>query len=191
MGNRRTVSTKAVADQKYMRRRRQKVVRERMPASEARIHTMYNLLNLNGNLKKRSFDATNKSNQENYSIMSQDILANAGVSLIQQGTRSKRNFSLMKQTNSNMILRNPRILNLTTYKNLPKKPVFANSVIKNQNNPFYKADAIRSEFELVKQSKNSRAPVNLTPFVEQMYKMTVNKQSNTLRSMQGITKGGV
>lgn len=191
MGNRRTVSTKTLANQNHMRRRRKKVIQNRLPTSEAKIQSMYRLLNLNGNLKKRSFDATNKSNQENYSIMSQDILGVAGISLVRDPRRVKKGFSLMKQTNSNMILRNPRILDLTTYKNLPKKPVFANSVIKNQNNPFYKADEIRSEFEAVKRSKNSRSAPNLTPFVQQMYKTTVSPQNNTLRCVQGITKGGV
>ena len=184
MGNRRTITTKVASDTGYMRKRRKHATKNRKSGSESKIDTMNNLLILNGNLKKRSnvpHDTTS---------ISHDILASAGISLQTNTNRNKKSFSLMKQTNSNMIIRNPRILDITTYKNLPKKPVFANSVVKNQNDPFYKADSVRSDFETDKFSKQSRPPIDLSLFALQAYQVTTNKQTNTLRAFQGITKGG-
>ena len=184
MGNRRTITTRVASDTGYLRRRRSHVIKNRKSDLESKIDTMNNLLTLNGNLKKRS------NVPHNAVSVSHDILASAGISLNTDTNRSKKSFSLIKQTNSNMIIKNPRILDITTYKNLPKKPVFANSVIKNQNDPFYKSDSVRSEFEVNKYNKRVRPPIDLSMVVIQAYETTTSSRTNTLRAYQGITKRG-
>ena len=184
MGNRRTVTANIASDQAYLELRRNTAVKNRRPRNSMKINSMRRLMITNGNLKSRSFEANDTTS------IPLDILATAGISIQTNTNRNKKSFSLMKQTDSNMIIRNPRILDITTYKNLPKKPVFANSVVKNQNDPFYKADSVRSEFEKDKFKKQSRPPIDLSMFVLQAYQTTISNEHNTLRAFQGITKGG-
>jgi hypothetical protein len=184
MGNRRTVTTKLATDKNYLEKRRAHTARKKASGANTKVLTMERLLVKNKNMKKSSH-----TTQDGGKIAA-DVLAAAGISMQQDPKKTKKSFSLIKNVTSDMILRNPRIADITTYKNLPKNPVLVNSIIKNKDDPFYKLDAQKSDHAAQQRAEKAPQQPDLSMFVIEAFKKTTDNNSNTLRAFQGLRTGG-
>jgi hypothetical protein len=73
--------------------------------------------------------------------LSTDVLQAIGISVSTNSQRRKKDFSIIKTQKTSMIVKNPAILDAYSYKRLPRLPVPANSIFKNQNDAFFAAAA--------------------------------------------------
>ena len=184
MGSRRTVTRKLVSDQKYLSKRRSHATKS-AARNSSKVAQFERLLIRNKNMQKSSRPS---NGVEAVSQISANILASAGITLQTDPKKTKKSFSLIKNVKANMILRNPRVNDLTIYKGLPKNSVLVSSVIKNSNDPFFKPEPQKSDFERIRTP--NPAPKDLSVFVIEAYNATANNEINTLRAFQGLRAGG-
>ena len=184
MGSRRTVTRRLVSDQKYLSKRRSHATKL-VARNSSKVAQLERLLIKNKNMKKSS---RSSNETEAVSQISANILACAGITLQTDPKKTKKSFSLIKNVKANMILRNPRVNDLTIYKGLPKNSVLVSSVIKNSNDPFFKPEPQKSDLERSRAPKP--APKDLSVFVMKAYDATANNKINTLRAFQGLRTRG-
>ena len=137
MATRRTVSTKQIGNAAYRKRRSsnnsKKVVNGKLTqqsAATATISKVHQVISPD----RGTIPSTPAG-------LSTDILHALGISQASKSERRKKSFSIIKTQKSNMIVKNPAILDIYTFKKLPRLPVPANSIFKNQNDAFFAASA--------------------------------------------------
>ena len=142
MASRRTISAKKMkqrsSEYRAARGRSNKMLTS--PNGGVAIDPAQQSLNkINRQLTLRGYKRRQQRNQPPKET-SLDLLHVAGISLAQDNNRTSRDFSLVKTQTANTVVRNPMILDPTTYVKLPKNPILTNSVFKDPTNSFYTAD---------------------------------------------------
>lgn len=128
---------------------------------------------INRQLTLRGYKRRQRRNQPAKET-SLDLLHVAGISLAQDNNRTSRDFSLVKTQTANTVVRNPMILDPTTYVKLPKNPILTNTVFKDPTNSFYTADP----------------PVTFNEQKRRTRKMQLQQPDTTDMAMRIIARGG-
>ena len=113
-----------------------------------------------------------------------EILHCAGVSMSIDRQRTSRKFSLVKTQTDDTIVRNPMILDMTTYTRLPKNPILTKSVLKNPNNSFYTPDPklTYNQKERYRKQKTKRAPDTIA-LANKMLEKSLRSPNRQLRGL--------
>ena len=194
MATRRTTTAKEIGTRDLARRRatnnhkksvKGKVV-SRSPSTAA-------ILSLHASLVPDKHSAYIIQSAAPSSMLSTDILQDMGISVATNSQRRKKDFSLVKTQKTSMVVRNPVILEAYIYKNLPRLPVPANSIFKNQNDAFF---AVSNEQKLSRAKRKEMEkymtpnPVDLTGIVISVVRTVRAAQATSSHPLRSLHTRG-
>lgn len=188
MATRRSSSAKQIGNTKFARRRsnnnRKKIINGKpsVPnAAAAAISELHKQLapEKHNNLLARSEPDT--------TTLSTNVLQAMGISVSNNSQRRKKGFSVVKTQKSSMVVKNPAILDLYSFKRLPRLPVPANSIFKNQNDAFFAASADQKLSRAQRKTMEKHMtpnPVDLSGIALSIIKKSSDHSSSPLRALQ-------
>tara|TARA_R110002012_G_scaffold312185_1_gene522348 strand:- start:3975 stop:4568 length:594 start_codon:yes stop_codon:yes gene_type:complete len=147
---------------------------------------------MTANLTKSSLTRKpQKENQFDKNMLCGDLLNSMGVSMVEDETVNKANYSLLAAQTDIEILLNPNKIDMSIFREIKKGKVSFQNILKDPNDSFYRLDeAVDNNYmheqKVIKEQKSKASNQQLNKVVAQIYDMNYsNTRSPNIRSLKG------